>query len=299
MGGRHAIHVAVVVAAHEQRHFGQGECQQAVFGHFQVGDRQHRVATVLDGHIGPAGGRAKISVADIVLFAHVHGHGDEAQPQLGAVAVAKGLHRIIGNGAAVGLEGDRVFAFRSGQVHHVGRNPIVPALVQAFEQIGFLEVELVVAEGHEIDPDGVHGFHHVFAADRLSVYFERADGRWTEKIPRVDGQGVGVLRRQFALDRRHAGQAGHGPVFHGVDLVHVVEVQQRDLDPVVRTPRPLSGLMGRSAGAGQENQDKKQERKKALHRWDLWSKDTTSWRGERMKKIGWLAGGGACGHLGD
>ncbi len=85
-----------------------------------------------------------------------------------------------------------------GSVHHVGRQPHELRLGHALAQHVGAEVELVVAEGREVEPDRVERRDHLRAAQHPGL-----DGR-RQRVAREDEDGVRVLPPRLAHERRQA-----------------------------------------------------------------------------------------------
>ncbi len=136
-----------------------------------------------------------------------------------------------------------------GSVHHVGRQPRELRLGHALAEHVGAEVELVVAEGREVEPDRIERRDHLRAAQHPGL-----DGR-RQRVAREDEDGVRVLSPRLVHERRQARDAPALPPVHGLEDVQVVDLEQRDSDEV-----GIAGAEGRARGEERRRQDEDEQR---------------------------------------
>src|SRR3989442_915575 len=131
-----------------------------------------------------------------------------------------------------------------GPVHHVGREPHEPRLGDALAQHAGAEVELVVAEGREVEADRVQRGDHLRAAQDPGL------AGWRGRAAREDEQGVRVLPPRLADERGEPRHSPPVPAVHGSEDVDVVDLEQRDPDEA-----GVAGAEGRAGGEEGRRED--------------------------------------------
>jgi hypothetical protein len=187
----------------------------------------------------------------------LQGHADEADPDA--------LHLLDDVRRQQGPPGLRDHV--GGEVREVGAlvgvsglaavDRVAPAPLDAQQLVGPL-VELVVADGRDVELDGVERFD-----GRLVVEERRDQRRRADEVARRDGQAVGLLRAQGS---EVPGEVGHAAGRRAVDraagaggrlevAVEVVDRQQLQVDDLALDLRLAlrAGCSGRPGGrAGDE-----------------------------------------------
>ena len=192
------------------------------------GQRQVRQA---DDHVGPlraqparlrAGGRHGIAVAHVRGTVAVEGDAQNADlhPSLLLPFDAQqpgGGYPREGPGARIG---------------DIAGDPPEGGFPQPIEELRLGKIELMVAEGGDVQAHAVQHRHHLPAGQALASHLRRAQGRRAQDITGQEREGVGVARLQALPQGRHPRQPAPAPVGPrgGGDLVDVVELDQLDLD---------------------------------------------------------------------
>ncbi len=244
-------HVVVVVAAHEQRHFGGGFGQRHVCIYGQVGKSENDLCFSIERSAGAAKSLGIGQVFYIRLPVERQHHAHQSDAGLAAVAPGKFVQNVRGNRLRRAIHHMRERHFLAVfHPQHIAAGVLESALIQALlQQIGVAQIKLVVAESGIIQAHRVEGFHHLQAGNRFAtVRLERADKRRTEKIARQHGNGVGIFAQQLFFHGSHASQSARFAAFQGRNFIYIVDLQDSKINGLHRS------FAGYPAGRQQEEQ---------------------------------------------
>ena len=102
---------------------------------------------------------------------------------------------------------------------------------QPLGKLGVVDcVDLVIAEGHIIHTHPVHHRHSLLAVQPFAVHHSRAQPRGIVEIAAKKETGVGILLGQSLAQPSHPCQPAQPPPADRDNFVHIVEVEQRQMD---------------------------------------------------------------------
>ena len=190
--------------------------QRAVLAHVQVGDRDDDLRAALAERLAHLPGRRE-------RLAHL-----DVRSRAGA------LHHL-GGGEAEDTDphpgqGQEDLALRPAErtaaaaLQHVGREPHERRFAHPLGQHGRAEVELVIAEGGQIQAERVEPGYHVPALQ------QRGGHRGRDRVA-GEGQHGGRVLAADPLDQGgQPGEPAPPALIHGLERVDVVDLEQRDPD---------------------------------------------------------------------
>ena len=117
---------------------------------------------------------------------------------------------------------------RAGRIGDVRRDNSELGFREARAEGGLGNVELVVPERRPVEPEQVQDGHHLTAVEPFAVHARRPERRRRQVVAAEGRDQPGFAGLEPRAKRRHARKAPGLASVHGRDLVHVVEMKDRD-----------------------------------------------------------------------